>query len=77
MNPMKAIGGKIEFKDLTGGTLRTLSFVDGYCIHYREVMLTGDSVAAYQFNIGISARQITMDNSKHDNMWSDWRPGEK
>ncbi len=75
MDPMKAIGGRIEYVDLVGGTMRTVTFKDGYCVHYKENMVTSDDVAAYQFEIGITAREISMDGTLHDNLWSNWIPG--
>ena len=73
-DPMKAAKGKIIFKDLTGGTLRTLYFEDTYCVDYVEDHAPGTSGVAYVFELGLSARRITIDTTKHDNMWLDWKP---
>ncbi len=75
-DPMKALKGHIVFKDINGGTLRTLYFEDTYCVDYAETHAPGNTEAAYVFELGLTARRIAIDNTKHDNMWLDWKPGE-
>lgn len=75
-DPMKAASGRIVFKDSLGGTLRTLSFEDTYCVDYDEHHLPGSSDAAYTMRLGLSARRISLDDTRHDNLWLDWKPGQ-
>ncbi|MEZ0611147.1 type VI secretion system tube protein TssD [Fibrella sp. WM1] len=76
VDPLKALSGKIVFKDSEGGTLKTLQFYDTYCVEYREVFVSGSTTAAYTFDLGLTARRINLNNAEHDNMWLDWKPGQ-
>lgn len=73
IDPKKALNGQIIFKDLNGGTLKTLDFVDTYCVYYREVFVSGAADAAFSIDLGLTARRLTIDGQDHDNLWSDWR----
>ena len=77
MDPMKSLSGSITYLDpQTKMTFRTLAFTDTYCVRYHEVFTIGDSVAAYTFEIGLTAREMHLDSNLHDNMWSNWIPGQ-
>jgi hypothetical protein len=75
IDPLKAINGHIVFKDMDGGTLKTLYFYDTYCVEYRETFVSGAANAAYTFELGLTARRINLNNADHDSQWSDWKPG--
>ena len=75
IDPVKALGGKIVFKDPEGGTLKTLQFYDAYCVYYHEAFVSGSASAAYSFDLGITARRITLDGQEHDSQWLDWNVG--
>ncbi|MBO0935663.1 hypothetical protein J2I47_03795 [Fibrella sp. HMF5335] len=77
IDPMKSLGGSITYIDPeTRMTFRTLTFRDTYCVSYHEIFTIGDSVGAYTFELGLTARELHVDSNLHDNMWSNWIPGQ-
>lgn len=75
IDPLKAVSGKIVYLDLDGSTFRTVTFQDAYLVRYYEVFTPGSTVSAYRFDIGLTARRMAIDDTEHDNMWLDWKPG--
>lgn len=74
INPKKSMSGNFIFRDLMGGTFKTLSFEKGYCVSYREIFTPHDGVAAaYTFDLGITAAKMYMNGVLHDNQWLDWQ----
>lgn len=76
VNPTKALNGHILFRDIDGREMKRLDFTDAYCVRYYESFVVGSSVAAYRFEIGITARQMTLDGNLHDSQWSDYLRGD-
>ncbi len=73
INPQKALNGHVVFRNLIGGTLKTLAFEKGYCVSYREIFTPHEGVtAAYTFDIGITAAKVHLNGTLHDNQWLDW-----
>lgn len=73
INPRKALDGWLTFYDTKGATLKTLSFEKGYCVSYREIFTPHEgAMAAYTFDIGITASKINLNGTLHDNQWLDW-----
>jgi hypothetical protein len=75
IDPEKAVDGHIVFKDMNGGTLKTLYFKETYCVEYREQFVSGATNAAYSFELALTARRMNLNNADHDNQWLDWKPG--
>ena len=74
VNPDKYLDGTIYFRDLIGGTLKTLRFEKGYCVSYREIFTPHEgTTAAYTFDIGITAAKMHLNGTLHDNQWLDWK----
>lgn len=77
MDPLKALSGEIVYYDpVTKTVFRKLNFKDTYCVRYNEIFTVGDGVAAYTFELGLTAREMHLDDKLHDNMWSNWKAGE-
>ncbi|RIV25433.1 hypothetical protein DYU11_09040 [Fibrisoma montanum] len=74
IDPKKYLDGVVYFRDLIGGTLKTIKFEKGYCVSYREIFTPHEGVtAAYTFDIGITAAKVYLNGTLHDNQWLDWQ----
>jgi len=71
--------GEIEFTDSNGKTLKTLKFVDAYCVGYTEdyEAFNGDKAGGLSIKDGakehltLSCKEISVAGEKHENTWLD------
>ena len=74
VDSFKALDGHIAFKNITGGTLKVLAFKQCYCVSYQESFVPQNGIdSAYKFDLGLTAAQVYLDTTLHDNQWLDWK----
>ena len=65
--------GKITWPDKNGNIMKTLSFIDAYCVSYEEVYDDTNKDRMYE-SITITCRQLTVISNKgsveYDNHWA-------
>lgn len=61
--------GAITVPSLSGGDLKTIEFIDGFCVSYSETFDRRQELIMHE-EFTISAKIIKIGNAVHDNNWS-------
>lgn len=71
INPIKQHSGSVTFYDRDGLILKTINFINAFCVDQHESFAGTGQEGQMETTIVISAEKITVGTIPHDNDWPD------